>query len=246
MSITPTQGRAVTSARRAVAASGHGAPASPRLSQAPWRDWAGPLTSFLFEPETWVSGEALLAAVQAQGNEVPRPSLPDVATIPPNVLRRVVNHGVPVRQVDLSALVRDWRSRLALLSREEWLRLGVAVSALPQCGRIQRSMDGHFRRAVQQALDPEAVQTLDAFEGAASVAFALGPGAWRQPHAVACSGVRAVLEQVCIWPAAVRSRFDLHFLPQEARRPPSVTGLDAHGLEFTCQAIFPDHPWLWR
>jgi hypothetical protein len=214
---------------------------------APWREWASPLAAFLLEPESWVSREALLEGLQSRGEQPVWPALPDPQTMPVDVLRHAVGLLVPMRPLDLTALVRDWRSRLALLPRDDWLRLGLAVSALPYSGHIQRSMDGHFRRAVQQALDAEAVRALDgASDAVRSVVFALGAGAWRQPHIVACCGVRAVLDQVCVWPAAVRSRFRLRFTPQESHQPPSVTGLDAHGLEITCQAIFPDHPWLWR
>jgi hypothetical protein len=108
-------------------------------------------------------------------------------------------------------------------------------------------MDGHFRRALLQWLDADAIEALDGLRSRGrSPSFALGVGAWRHPPEVALSGIRAAIDQACGWPEPVTNRFLLHFEPQQAQRAPSVIGLDAHWLEITCQAIFPDHPWLWR
>jgi hypothetical protein len=135
------------------------------------------------------------------------------------------------------------------LSREEWLRLGLCVCVLPSCGQIQRSMDGHFRRAVQQLLDEREIASLDRLADdlpSERPVFAAGPSAWRNLEALATGGVRAAMEQACRWPEPVRMRARLRFEPEELQGPASVNGLDITWMEISCRALWPQHPWLWN
>ena len=197
-----------------------------------------PLRQFLFEPEGWCRPRALGA--QQLSPESPQATRPG--------WRRAVASVVPPRGLDAALLCRNLRGRLALLPRADWLRLGLCVCVLPSCGQIQRSLDGHFRRAVQQLLDDEGVQGLDRvaeqLPGDRPV-FLAGPGAWRHPDHLAAGGVRAAMEQACRWTDPVRLRVRLRFEPEELQGPPSVGGIDITWLEIACKALWPHHPWLW-
>jgi hypothetical protein len=201
-----------------------------------------PLDRFFFATEGWVQAAALDRLVGAGGTASAGPATAGDAA----GLRRAVARALPPRRLSPEMLTRDLRGRLALLPRADWLRLGLCLSALPFCGHILRSMDGHFRRAVRQALDEPALESLDRQDVAVGrVEFLLGPGAWRTPERVALGGMRAALEQACLWPDPVRERFLLQFGPDELALPPSVVGLNLHWLEIACKASLADHPWLW-
>lgn len=200
-----------------------------------------PLERFVFAPHTWVRPRALARHLGASGLAIEPAALGDGAG-----LRRVMGRVLPPRRLDAALLTRNLRGRLALLPRADWLRLGLCISVLPFCGQIQRSMDGHFRRVVRQALDELTVQGLDAQAALGDrPVFLGGAGAWRTPDALAAGGLRAALEQACGWPDPVRTRFALQFEPEELEAPPSVGGLDMTWLEIACKASLPDHPWLW-
>lgn len=199
-----------------------------------------PLARFLFAPDTWVLPASLTALLGLADNPAPLARLDDAG------VRRVVARALPPRRLPLDLLTGDLQGRLALLDRAHWLRLGLCISVLPFCGRILKSMDGNFRRVVREALDERTLEALDRqADAVASIAFVLGPGAWRAPERVAAGGVRAALEQACLWPDPVRQRFLLQFGPDELSGPPSVGGLNQQCLEIACKASLPDHPWLW-
>jgi hypothetical protein len=202
--------------------------------------WA-PLRAFFFETHTWLKPRAL-----ARGMGAVSPAL-DSLRGTQTAWRRALAHSHPPRRLDAMLLAGHLRGRLALLSREEWWRLGLCVCVLPSCGQIQRSLDGHFRRAVRQLLDEVALEGLDLNAGQwhTRPVFLAGPGAWRDPNSLAAGGVRAAMEQACPWPEPVRQRVQLRFEPEELTVPPSVRGLDITWLEIACRALWPQHPWLW-
>jgi hypothetical protein len=200
-----------------------------------------PLERFLFDGVGWSRPRALARLANAHEATMVPGFGSDAAA-----LGRTLARLLPPRRLDIELLSRELRGRLALLPRGDWLRLGLCVAVLPFCGQILRSMDGHFRRVVQQALDESALSGL---EGQAAVperpVFLGGPGAWRSADRLAAGGVRAALEQVCMWPDPIRQRFDLQFEPEELDVPASVGGLNMTWLEIACKASWPDHPWLW-
>lgn len=209
-----------------------------------WRGPAAlrePLERFFFAPHTWVRPRSLARHL---GPDEPAPEQISPGHVAS--LQRVVARALPPRRLDAGMLGRDLRGRLALLPRADWLRLGLCISVLPACGQIQRSMDGHFRRVVRQALDEATLQSLDQ-QGvlAERPTFLAGAGAWRAPALLAAGGMRSAVEQACGWPDPVRERFALQFEPEELEAPPSVGGLDMTWLEIACKASLPDHPWLW-
>jgi len=210
---------------------------------------------FLLAPQTWVVPGTLGAWADADPTDVgrwSRPTQPAPLWAPDGepwtepALHRVSAKLVPLSSIDLDLLTCDWRHRLALLPREDWLRLGLCLSALPFCGHLQRTMDGHMRRALRQGLDERVIEALDR-EGAAAgmVRFMAGAGAWKDPQRLACGGVRAAMEQVCRWPDPIRRRTLLRFDLAQLSAPASVSGLDAHWLELSCRLMWPEHPWLW-
>lgn len=214
----------------------------------PWREGTtpeplpdalqAPLRQFVFEPEGWCRPQALGVPQLAAGARQP----------PRSSWRRAVAAIVPPRMLDAALLCRNLRGRLALLPRADWLQLGLCVCVLPFCGQIQRSLDGHFRRAVQQLLEEEAIQRLDRIAGEAPPdrpVFLAGPGAWRSPDRLAAGGMRAAMEQACFWTDPVALRVRLRFEPDELQGPPSVGGIDITWLEIACKALWPQHPWLW-
>lgn len=214
---------------------------------APGGGWSGPallrepLERFVFASDTWVRPRSLARHLGA-----PDPSAWGGAPADAAGLRRALARALPPHRLDAGLLGRDLRGRLALLPRADWLRLGLCIAVLPFCGQIQRSMDGHFRRAVRQALDEAALQSLDQ-QGmlAERPTFLAGAGAWRTPALLAAGGVRSAMEQACGWPDPVRQRFALQFEPEELEAPPSVGGLNMTWLEIACKVLLPDHPWLW-
>ena len=195
------------------------------------------LDRFVWQPEQWLRRSDLPAGAPALGQF-------DTAS-----LRYVVNRHSSPRDLPL----RQWQEggqvgllRLALLRREEWLRLGTVVAMLPMCGRARHSIDGHFRRVVKQCLDEDGLERLDHdFPSLELPRSRLGPGAWRDTSAVSHGGIRAVLGQVCDWPDSVLNRFRLGFDVGELEQPPAVDGLTSEWMEFACKLSWPDHPWLW-
>ncbi|WP_194944851.1 hypothetical protein [Limnohabitans sp. 2KL-3] len=208
---------------------------SQHLLNAPDQALYDALNRFVWHPEKWL---------RQTGLSVNAPSLKqmDVQTI-----RRHVSEISKACDLPLAL----WRSpeapgalRLALLSRDEWMRLGLVVSMLPMCGRAHGSIDGHFRRMVKQCLDQDGLEKLDHGFPSAQLTTRLGPGAWRNAAGVALGGVSAIIHQICDWPEAVSNRFSLAFEPGELNKPPSVVGLNSEWMEFACKISWPDHPWL--
>lgn len=214
------------------------------VSTAAWRGpdaLRQPLARFVLDGVGWVRPRAL-ARLTGANQAALRPDFGGDGA----ALGRTLARALPPRRLDLELLGRDLRGRLALLPREDWLQLGLCIAVLPSCGGIRRSMDGHFRRVVQRALDESALTNLEErAEVPDRPAFLGGPGAWRAADRMAAGGVRAALEQVCVWPDPVRQRFELQFEPEELDVPPSVGGLNMTWLEIACKASWPDHPWLW-
>ena len=201
-----------------------------------------PLRQFVFETSAWCRPRALAAALGLPASAV------DAVRAPEAAWRQAIARFVPPGRLDASLLCRDLRGRLALLPREDWMRLGLCLCVLPACGQIQRSVDGHFRRAVQQLLDEEAIQGLDGMgDGLPAMRPVLlaGPGAWRAPERLATGAVRAAMDQACLWTEPVRQRVGLRFEPEELQGPHSVRGIDMTWLEIACKALWPQHPWLW-
>jgi hypothetical protein len=193
------------------------------------------LNRFVWYPETWLR-QTGLAEIEPALNAM------DVPTIRRHVSRISKTCDLPLA---------GWTSaqgpaalRLALLSREEWIRLGMVVAMLPMCGRARDSIDGNFRRTVKQWLDQDGLEILDHDFPSTPLRSQLGPGAWRNPDAVALSGISALLNQACHWPEAVMARFSLGFEPGELIKPPAVLGLNSEWMEFACKISWPDHPWL--
>lgn len=202
---------------------------------------AQPLREFLFETDGWLRPRSMAGVLG-----VVEPALVADGS-PASRWRRVLARVAPPCTLDTDLICRDLRGRLALLSRSDWLRLGMCLCVLPSCGQIQRSLDGHFRRMVAQLLEEESIQALDRVpaEGLVRPVFLAGPTAWRTPEMLAAGGVRAAMAQVCPWPDPVALRVRLHFEPEDLEGPPSVSGLDNSWLEIACKALWPDHPWLW-
>ena len=200
-----------------------------------------PLRAFMFETESWLRPRAVAAALGY--TQAP----PDAGLANGPGWRRLTAQVAPPGRLDVDLVCADLRGRLALLSRTDWLRLGLCVCVLPSCGQIQRSMDGHFRRVVRQLLDEEAMAGLDRMEAlpAERPVDLSSPGAWRAPEALAAAGLRAAMTQACRWTDPVRRRVELHFEPDELAGPPAVGGLDMRWMEIACKALWPDHPWLW-
>jgi hypothetical protein len=93
-------------------------------------------------------------------------------------------------------------------------------------------------------LDQDGLEKLDRNFPSSPLRSQLGPGAWRNPDAVALSGVSALVSQACDWPDAVMARFRLGFEPGELIKSPAVLGLNSEWMEFACKISWPDHPWL--
>lgn len=217
--------------------------------------WASAVEEYMFSPQRWVQPATLslwCGPEQVEAGRWSRQTRPADLWDPqpqdwsPSSIRHMVDRLCPLGSVDLDLLWGSWRNRLALLSRAEWMQLGLCLAVLPFSGHLQRSMDGHLRRALRQGLDERVVQALDAESSARQLLrFLGGPGAWRNPQALACGGARAAIEQVCRWPDPIRRRSLLRFGPEDLSTPPSVSGLDAHWLELSCRLMWPEHPWLW-
>jgi hypothetical protein len=215
-------------------------PTTPQDSRIPDR-LVQPLREFLFETDPWLRPRAIIRALGS-------PAPAGLPMSPDSGWRRLLARAAPPHKLDADLLTQDLRGRLALLSRTDWLSLGLCVGVLPACGQIERSMDGHFRRVVRQLLDDDALQRLDRVVefGRDKPVFRAGPGAWRSPAPLAAGGVRAIMAQVCLWPDPVTLRVKMRFEPEELHGPPSVSGLDITWLEIACEALWPDHPWLWN
>lgn len=196
---------------------------------------------FLFGTSQWVNAEALRTGLHWM-SDAPLSSEPPK----PAQFQQLAERIAPVSGLHLEELTRDWHSRLALLDAKRWLDLGFTLSVLPFCGHVQRSMDGHFRRALREQFGADAAALLDEQAGKGPpLQFMLGPGAWKNPQLVAAGGVSAAFTYLCDWSDAVRDRFSLQFDPQILAASPSVSGLDKTWLEIACKLTLQDHPWLW-
>jgi len=199
-----------------------------------------PLEQFFFNVDQWVNTHALIAELKVPNDAFWAQDMNSSA------VRKIVARHYRANRLSISLLTGSFRGRLALLSRDDWLRLGMCIAVLPQRGVIRRSMDGHFRRAVRQGFDEDVINSLEQLGSVEDgPEFTGGAGAWRTPHRVALGGVIAAVEQACSWPDPIRARFYLHFEPQEREVPPSVVGLNCYWLELVCKILFPKPHWLW-
>ena len=201
---------------------------------------------FLFSMENWVDPLALARYLETKFGKSAQDFEGDFQKLSTVQKRRLISAYLPPRDIHLVNLTRDWRARLALLPAADWFRLGFAVSVLPFCGHIQRSMDGNFRRAVREAFGLTDWSDLDTHtEAASELQFLLGPGAWKTTLLVAAGGVRCAIEQACDWPIVIRERVCLKLDPAVMETPVSVRGLTPNWLEIACKITLQDHPWLW-
>lgn len=201
---------------------------------------------FLFGAAQWVHPAALQDRLMSQSLGAESPPGLDGAPLAAQAIERLVARVAPVQDIRLGELTCSLPGRLALLDARDWLRLGLTVSSLPNCGRVHRSMDGHFRRTLREHLGPDAPALLDAQAGQGpELTFSPGPGAWRHADQMAAAGMRAALDQVCAWSEPVQQRFALQFAPAVWATPPSVDGLNRKWLEVACKLTLQDHPWLW-
>jgi hypothetical protein len=210
---------------------------------------------FVLAPEVWAVPQTLATWVRSDTSDLDswlRQTTFDHSapfaegTLSDKAIQRLMAKASPLSSVDLGLLTCDWRHRLALLSKDEWSQLGLCLSALPFCGHLQRTMDGHLRRALRHGLELRVVDALDKQTAAAEmIDFTAGPGAWKYPQQLAWGGVRAAIEQVCCWPDSVQRRTLMRFDLEQLRAPVCVVGLDAHWLEMSCRLMWPEHPWLW-
>lgn len=201
---------------------------------------------FLFSMERWVDPRALARYCEAKSGTPAQGFEGDFFKLSDVQKRRLISMYFPTKDMHLVNLTRDWRARLALLPASDWMKLGFAVSVLPFCGHVQRSMDGNFRRAVREAFAPTIWSELDVHTSASvDLQFLLGHGAWKTTSAVAAGGVRCAIEQACDWPEVVRKRVCLKLDPVVMEAPVSVRGLTPYWLEIACKITLQDHPWLW-
>lgn len=198
------------------------------------------LERFFFDVDQWVSLPALARQLNLSSTIEWAPLMTR------SVVRRTVAAHFQARRLNPALLTGELRGRLALLSRPDWLHLGLALALLPYGGGIRHSMDGHFRRAVRQAFDDATIDALDQRDTVEErPIFIGGPGAWRNQQVVALGGIRSAVEQACGWPDVVKERFYLQFEPSERSAPPSVDGVNGFWLEVACKTIFPNPHWLW-
>lgn len=204
-------------------------------------DLARALDRFLFGASQWVHEGALRARLHLAHEADAGP-----LTLSPVQCQRLTDRIAPSTHIEVHRLAHNWRSRLALLDAQRWLDLGMTLSVLPFCGQAQRSMDGSFRRALRDRFGADAAALLDAQAGKGpALTCLLGPGAWKNPPAVAAAGVSAALLALGDWGSVVLDRFTLQFDPQVLKTAPSVAGLDDTWLEIACKLTLQDHPWLW-
>ena len=217
-------------------------------SSASWSDPAlrSRIDDFLFSADRWADPVALARLCQSRPGQGVPGAAPDFEKLSAVQKRRLIAAHLPPKDIPLVELTRDWRTRLALLSAADWMKLGFAVSVLPFCGHVQRSMDGNFRRAVREAFGPTVWTELDSHpQASVELQFLLGPGAWKTTPAVAAGGVRCAIEQACDWPQPIRERVCLKLDPSVMEAPVSVRGLNPYWLEIACKITLQDHPWLW-
>jgi len=213
--------------------------------------WSDPalrarVDEFVFSVERWVDPKALAKYCQSKSGHTGPDLAVDFAQLSVVHQRRLISAYLPPKDIPLGESTRDWRARLALLSAADWMKLGFAVSVLPFCGHVQRSMDGNFRRALRETFGPAVWAELDSHpQASGELQFLLGPGAWKVPPSVAAGGVRCAIEQACEWPSVVRERVCLKFDPAVLEAPVSVRGLTPYWLEIACKITLQDHPWLW-
>ncbi|MEY3007653.1 MAG: hypothetical protein RI942_1995 [Pseudomonadota bacterium] len=199
-----------------------------------------PLERFFFNVDQWVSTPALISELKLHSDAS------WAQDMNPSAVRKIVARHYRANRLSISLLTGSFKGRLALLSRDDWLRLGMFSAVLPHRSVIRHSMDGHFRRAVRQGFDEVVINSLEQLGSIEDgPEFTGGAGAWRTPQRVALGGVIAAVEQACSWPDPIRARFYLHFEPDERGVPPSVVGLNSHWLELACKILFPKPHWLW-
>jgi hypothetical protein len=160
-----------------------------------------------------------------------------------------LNQKSPVAQVPVQAFADKLSLKLALLNPAEWQLLGVGVALLPSIGRIARSMDGNFRRAIRTVLQESQIEGLDALaknEALTGVSFVFqAPSTvWKNMSLVQAAGVQAILQEVCEWPSEVSERALWKLPVSEQATSPIVTGLTIESIEALCKILLPNHPWL--
>ena len=123
------------------------------------------------------------------------------------------------------------------------------MALLPFSGRIGRSMDGNFRRGIRTAFTEAQIEALDALSVDPALArgrpqFVAPSVIWKNMELVHAGGVCAILEQLCVWPAAIAQRTLWKFSSAQSLVKPIVTDIQPQHIEVLCKTLFPNHPWL--
>lgn len=205
------------------------------------------LYGFLFDPAAGVQLDAVRALFS--GSEQ---ALLDKTASNDKQLRQLAAQKINaagIKEIDLKSFEHSIGNKLALLSMDEWRLLGLGAALLPSVGRISRSMDGNFRRAIRTVLKEADIEALDALATDESLMSSkpnfLAPSmVWKNMDVVQAGGMKAILEQICSWPPAISDRTMWKFAATEKQVGPIVTGLQPQHIEVLCKTLLPNHPWL--
>src|SRR6056300_2039194 len=84
-----------------------------------------PLEQFIFNVDQWVNTHALIAELKVPNDAFWAQDMNSSA------VRKIVARHYRANRLSISLLTGSFRGRLALLSRDDWLRLGMFSAVLP-------------------------------------------------------------------------------------------------------------------
>ena len=185
------------------------------------------ITHYLFAPSRWANAKKLVATMQQK---------PEQITQVNDAFLDLV--GKSLKPELTPPFFETFANRLVLLTIEEWQKLAICVALLPYSGKIARSMDGYFRRAVRDLADPEMVSQVDSLTLESKPVFV---GNWADVSTLTHGVINAVMD-ACDWPEPVKEYTLLRF--EDSLPAANIEQLTISQIEVACKISLPNLSWL--
>jgi hypothetical protein len=177
------------------------------------------LINHILYPQTWIP--------QANGNI--------------HVARYHQNKVAPIQSFQAKDYTDTLAGRLLLLSEAEFHLLGFGIAILPYAGKIGKSIDGRFRKAVRSRFESSVIESIDSQCQNNHLFSKITNHGWSNIEEISLRGINALKT------TNEFNQYQLKILDYRfASIEPAVSNLTIEIVEDLCKISLPNLSWLWQ